>query len=99
MSNESLTKELNNLLSLLDEHQTKVDSLQEKFQVALTGSLRLVGESTPILKNLQGNTEDLKGYLIQLNIDASQATTQSYHSLRNKIEEILELVSSTDRKS
>jgi hypothetical protein len=99
MSNERLTKELDNILSLLDEHKAEVDALQEKFRVALTGILRLVGVSTPILTNLQANTEDLKGYLIQLNIDVSQATTQSYQSLRNKIEEIQELVSSTDRKS
>ena len=99
MNNEHLTNELNNLLSLLDEHQTEVDTLQEKFQVALTGVLRLVGKSTPILENLQGNTEDLKGYLIQQNIDVTKATAQSFQSIRNKIEQVLELVSSIDRKS
>ena len=99
MNNENLIKELENLLSLLDEHQIEVGALQEKFQVALTGALRLVGGSTPIIRNLQGNTEDLKGYLIQLNIDVTKATTQSYQSLRKKIEEVLESVSSTDRKS
>jgi hypothetical protein len=99
MNNEQLIKELNDLLSLLDVHQIEVGTLQEKFQVALTGSLRLVGESAPILRNLQGNTEDLKGYLIQLNIDVTKATTQSYQSLRNKIKEVLEVVSSADRKS
>ena len=99
MNNEYFANELNNLLSLLDEHQAEVDTLQEKFQVALTGVLRLVGKSTPILENLQGNTEDLKGYLIQLNVDVTKTTTQSYQSLRNKIEHILELVPSTDRKS
>ncbi|MGY5859773.1 MAG: hypothetical protein RTU63_10425 [Candidatus Thorarchaeota archaeon] len=100
MNNEQLTKELNSILSLLSEQQGEINTIQEKFQVALTGVLRLVGDNTsPTLKNLQGNTEDLKGYLIQLNTEVVKTTTKSYDSLKNKIEEVLELVSSSDRKS
>lgn len=100
MNNEQLTKELNAILSLLDEQKGDINTIQEKFQIALTGVLRLVGENTaPTLKNLHGNPEDLKGYLIQLNTEVVKTTTKSYESLRNRIEEVLELVSSSDRKS
>ena len=100
MNDEQLTKELNSILTLLNEQQGDINVIHEKFQVALTGVLRLVGEDTiPTLKNLHGKTEDLKGYLIQLNAEAVKTTTKSYDSLRNRIEEVLELVSSSDRKS
>jgi hypothetical protein len=100
MNNEQLTKKLDTILSLLNEQQGEVNSIHEKFQVALTGVLRLIGENnSPTLKNLQGNSQDLKGYLIQLNTEVVKTTTKSYESLRNGIEELLELVSSPDRKS
>lgn len=99
MNREQLTNELNTILSLLNEQQRDIDAIQKKFQVALTGVLRLVGESTPILTKLHGTPEDLKGYLIHLNTDVIETTTKSYQSLKNRIEEVIELVSSSNRKS
>jgi archaellum component FlaC len=99
MNDEQLANELNTLLSQLNERQLEIDTIQEKFQVALTGVLRLVGESTSTLTNLHGTTEDLKGYLFQLNTEVVQTTSKSYQSIRNMVEELIELVSSSDRKS
>jgi hypothetical protein len=99
MSDEQLADELHALLSLLNEQQVEIDSVQEKFQVALTGVLRLVGESTPTLTNLHGKPENLRGYLLQLNTEVAQTTTKSYQSIRKKVEALIELVSSPDRKS
>lgn len=98
MNKEQLANELNSLLSLLNEEQAEIDALHEKFQVALTGVFRLVGDNTPTLTNLHGKTEDLKGYIIQLNTDVIKATTKSHRSLRKRIEEVMELVSLSDRK-
>ena len=99
MNDEQLVNELNTLLTQLKEQQVEIDTIQEKFQVALTGVLRLVGESTPTLTNLHGKTEDLKGYLLQLNTEVVQTTSKSYQSIKNTVEELIELVSSSDRKS
>lgn len=99
MNNEQLTDKLNSLLSLLNEQQVEIDTINDKFQVALSGVLRLIGESSPTLTNLHGKTEDLKGYLIQLNTDVIETTTKSYESLRKRIEEVIELALSSDRKS
>jgi len=99
MNDEELADELKALLSQLNEEQIEIKTIQEKFQIALTGVLRLVGESTPTLTNLQGKTDDLKGYLIHLNTEVVQTTTKSYQSLRNRVEELIELISSSDRKS
>ena len=90
MNKEELREKLNAILSLLNAQQTEIAELQEKFQVALTGVLRLVGKEVPLVSRLQGNPEDLKGYLIHLNSDVVTTTTKSYDSLRNRIEEILE---------
>jgi len=99
MNDEKLADDLHALLSLLNEQQVEIDKIQEKFQIALTGVLRLVGESTPTLTNLHGKTEDLRGYLLQLNTEVAQTTAKSYQSLKNRIEKIIELISSPDRKS
>jgi hypothetical protein len=99
MNTEQLTEELNSLLTLLNDQQTEIDTIQEKFQVALTGILRLIGEGAPTLTNLHGNTEDIKGYLIQLNTDVVETRKKSYQSLRKRIETMIEFVPSLDRKS
>lgn len=99
MNNEQIINELDSLLTLLNDQQKEIDTIHEKFQVALTGVLRLVGESTPILTKLQGKKEDLTGYLIALNTDVVETTTKSYFTLRKRIEEVIELASSSDRKS
>jgi len=99
MNNEQLREELNAILVLLNAQQNDITEMQEKFQVALTGVLRLVGKEAPILSKLQGNPEDLKGYLIHLNSDVATTITKSYESLRTRIEEVLESLSSSDRKS
>ena len=99
MNNEQLREELNAILSLLNAQQNEIAEIQEKFQVALTGVLRLVGKEASLLSKLQGNTEDLKGYLIHLNSDVVATTTKSYESLRTRIEEVLESLLSPDRKS
>jgi len=99
MNNEQITDELKSLLSLLNEQQTEIESVHEKFQIALTGVLRLVGESSPTLTNLHGKTEDLKGYIIQLNTDVIKTTIESYQSLRKRVEDVIELVTSSNRKS
>jgi hypothetical protein len=100
MNDEQLRKQLTTLLSLLNEQQEEVSAIHEKFQIALTGVLRLIGENnSPTLKSLQGTPQDLKGYLIQLNTDVVKTTAKSYASLKSRIEELLELVSLSDRKS
>jgi hypothetical protein len=99
MNDDQLADELNALLSILNEQQVEIGVIQEKFQIALTGVLRLVGESTPTLTNLHGKTEDLKGYILQLNTEVAQTTTKSYQSLRIRVEELIKLVSSSNRKS
>ena len=99
MNNEQIVNELDALLTLLNEQQKEIDAIHEKFQVALTGVLRLVGESSPTLAKLQGNTEDLKGYLLHLNTDVIETTKKSYNSLRIRIEKVRELAWSSDRKS
>ncbi len=99
MNNEQIVDELDSLLTLLNEQQKEIDAIHEKFQVALTGVLRLVGEGTPTLIKLQGKTENLKGYLLHLNTDVIETTKKSYGSLRKRIEKVIELVSSFDRKS
>jgi hypothetical protein len=90
MNKEEIRDELNAILLLLNTQQNEIAEIQEKFQVALTGVLRLVGKEAPLVSKLQGDPEDLKGYLIHLNSDVVATTKKSYNSLRTRIEEILE---------
>ena len=99
MTSEQISSELNALLTLLNDQQVEIKAVQEKFRIALTGVLRLFGDGSPTLANLQGNPEDLKGYLLQLNSEISETMTKSYQSLQKRIEHLIEIVAASDRKS
>ena len=66
MDTDSLSFELKRILDvvkeLLDESQEEL----EKFQVTLTGTLRLLDGESTTLSALQGNPAELRGYVLQL---------------------------------
>ncbi|RDE11780.1 MAG: hypothetical protein C4K48_10835 [Candidatus Thorarchaeota archaeon] len=98
MKNEQVIDELNSLLKFLNEQLDEIKALHEKFLVALTGVLRLANDDDSLLTKLHGEPENLKSYLIQMAMRMSDTTTQSYETIRKKIETIIGSTP-TDRKS
>ena len=90
---ENLVLQLTELRSNTVKMQSEIEQEYEKFQVALSGVLRILsGDGSAILKAIQGSPEEVKGYLIQLAIQLRQHTTESWESLKIELDNMIELV-------
>ncbi|MHA1483946.1 MAG: hypothetical protein ACTSPR_01355 [Candidatus Thorarchaeota archaeon] len=90
---ENLVLQLTELRSNTVRMQSEIEQEYEKFQVALSGVLRILsGDGSAILKAIQGSPEEVKGYLIQLATQLRQHTTESLESLKIELDNMIELV-------
>lgn len=90
---ENLILQLTELRNNTVRMQSEIEQEYEKFQVALSGVLRILsGDGSTILKAIQGSPEEVKGYLIQLASQLRQHTTESWESLKIELDNIIELV-------
>ncbi len=98
MKNEQVLDDLKYLLEYLNQQLDEIKSSHDKFLIALTNVLKLTSDSSPILTSLHADPENLKSYLIQMTMQISDLTTQSYERVCKRIESIIASIS-TDRKS
>jgi len=98
MKNEQVLNDLKCLLDYLNQQLDEIRSLHDKFLIALTGVLKLTNDSSPLLTNLHADPENLKSYLIQMTMQISDLTAQSYEGVCKRIESIIKAIS-IDRKS
>ncbi len=90
---ESLVLQLTELRNSTVRMQREIEQEYEKFQVALSGVLRILsGDGSAILKAIQGSPEEVKGYLIQLASQLGRHTTESWESLKMELDNMIELV-------
>lgn len=90
---ENLILQLTELRNNTVRMQSEIEQEYEKFQVALSGVLRILsGDGSTILKAIQGSPEEVKGYLIQLASQLRQHTTESWESLKIELDNMIELV-------
>ena len=90
---ENLVLQLTELRSNTVRMQSEIEQEYEKFQVALSGVLRILsGDGSMILKTIQGSPEEVKGYIIQLATQLRQHTTESLESLKIELDNMIELV-------
>ncbi len=90
---ENLVLQLTELRSNTVRMQSEIEQEYEKFQVALSGVLRILsGDGSAILKAIQGSPEEVKGYLIQLATQLRQHTTESLESLKIELDNMIEIV-------
>ena len=92
MKNEDIIAQISSLLDFIDETREKIGLEHDKFQVALTNTLRLLDEGSPMLTKMKGNTEDLKAYLIRTSTEIRQTSLDPYETLRTKVETIRGLI-------
>lgn len=89
---ENLVLQLTELRINTVRMQGEIELEYEKFQVALSGVLRILsGDGSAILKTIQGSPEEVKGYLIQLASQLRQHTTESWESLKLELDNMIEL--------
>jgi hypothetical protein len=94
MKKEDLIIEVMSLIDFIDQSQQKLIREHDKFQVSLTNTLKLLSESSAILTNMKGNTEDLKAYLIRASTKTRTASLDPYEQLRVRVERLLNLIRS-----
>jgi len=98
MKNEQVINDLNYLLDYLHQQLAEIKSSHDRFLIALTSVLKLTSDGSPMLTSLHADSEHLKSYLIQMSLQISDLTTQSYERICKRIESIIESISK-DRKS
>lgn len=92
MKNEDIIAQISSLLDFIDETREKIGLEHDKFQVALTNTLRLLNEGSPTLAKMKGKTEDLKAYLIRTSTEIRQTSLEPYENLRTRVETIRGLI-------
>ncbi len=100
MENDSLSNQLREVLVQVESSRTSIVKRHEKFQIAITGALRLLDGDSPLLDNLQGRPDDLKGFVVKLVTELGIETITHWESLHAKLEQIIVNMSEFhDRKS
>jgi len=92
LKHEDILVEISSLLAFIEETRDKISLEHDKFQIALTNTLRLLGEGSPILTKMKGNAEDLKAYLIRTSTEIRQTSLDPYEHLRNRVETVRSLI-------
>ena len=92
MKNDEIIAQISSLLDFIDETREKISFEHDRFQVALTNTLRLLDEGSPMLAKMKGNTEDLKAYLIRTSTEIRQTSLDPYENLRTRVETIRGLI-------
>ncbi|MFW9788886.1 MAG: hypothetical protein ACFFE2_05640 [Candidatus Thorarchaeota archaeon] len=94
MNNEEILAEITSLLELIDQTRVNISQEHEKFQIALTNTLRLLDERSPMLDKMKGDVGNLKAYLIRTSSETRQAFLDPLKELRVRVERIRALVQS-----
>ena len=92
MKKEDITIEITSLLEFIDKTRDEIAQEHDKFQVALTNTLKLLDEGSTILTKMKGNAGDLKAYLIRTSTETRQSSLDSYGDLRSRIERIRDMI-------
>jgi len=92
MKKEDLIAELTSLLRLINDTREKVGLEHDKFQVALSNTLRLLNEGNPILTKMKGSADDIKAYIIRTSTDLRQSSLNPYEQIKVKVESIRGMV-------
>ncbi len=92
MKKEDIIIEIISLLEFIDQTRDEITQEHDKFQIALTNTLKLLDEGSPILTKMKGNAEDLKAYLIRTSTETRQSSLDPYDDLRTRVERIRDMV-------
>lgn len=92
MNKEDIIIEITSLLELIDQNRDEITQEHDKFQIALTNTLKLLDEGSPILTKMKGDAEDLKAYLIRTSTDIRQRSIDPYETLKARVERIRDMI-------
>lgn len=92
MKKEDIATEISTLLDFINESRDQVALEHDKFQVALTNTLRLLDESSSTLIKMKGNAKALKSYLIRTSTEIRNSSLNPFDGIKDRVERIYELL-------
>jgi hypothetical protein len=92
MTKDVVITEITSIIEYIEEARNRVGIDHDKFQVALTNTLRLLDGTSPTLARLKGDSDDLKGYLVKTSTEMRESAIQPYHQLKTRMEKVLRLL-------
>jgi hypothetical protein len=92
MTKDAIITEIASIIEYIEEVRNSVGLDHDKFQIALTNTLRLLDGTSSTLARLKGDSEDLKGYLVKTSTEMRESALQPYHHLRTRMEKVLSLL-------
>ena len=95
MTKGTLVTELESIIDFIEETRNRIGMDYDKFQVALTSTLRLLSDTSPTIAKMKGDAGDLKGYLVKTSTEIRQTALQPYDQLKIRMEKILGLIQTT----
>jgi hypothetical protein len=100
VENRSLADNLREVLLQIESSRESIEKKHEKFQIAISGALRLLDDTDSMLEKLRGSPDDLKGFVLKLVTELRSETISHWESLKSQIEQIhANLPEFHDRKS
>ena len=93
MTEDLIGKEISSIIDFIEETRKRVNSDYDKFQVALSNTLRLLEDTNTTITRLKGDTEDLKGYLVKTSTEMRKTALLPYDQIRTKLGKILDSLS------
>ncbi len=89
MKDETIRAEIEEILKTLREMQERVEKLHDEFQVALSGSLRLITtDRLETIERMHGSKEELNGYLIRKHLQLREESLANYRELERRVSSI-----------
>jgi hypothetical protein len=95
MTRDDVITEIVSIIEYIEETENRIGLEQDKFQVALSNTLRLLDGTSSTLVRLKGDSGDLKGYLVKTSTEMRESAIQPYHHLRTRMEKVLQLLKTT----
>jgi len=92
LKKEEILTELSSLLEFIDQNRGIISQEHDKFQIALSNTLKLLDAGSPTLAKMKGNVTDLKAYLIRISNETRQISINPYEQLRTRVERIRDLI-------
>lgn len=99
MSADSIASKLKSLLDITEKFLDESKQELDKYQIALTGTLRLLDGKSSTIATLQGNKEDLMSYIIQQTTEIKEKSEKRLQSIFEQLSVLMSLVKDDDRNS
>ena len=91
MDSDSLGIELKKILEVVKELLEESKEEQDKFQIALTGTLRLLDGENTTLSALQGSPAELRGYILQLTTQMSKNSADRFEKILDHLTAVIKI--------